>query len=340
MNLNDRIKSFAKLGKVLLSPPDSFNILIKDACYYNGWFTEDNVRLAVRAIAENLSEDKLNTWMSSYNHQIKKTQIEKRVGVIMAGNLPLVGFHDFLCVLMSGNKFYGKLSSQDNKLLPAIASELIKINPEFSAYIQSTEERMSGFDAIIATGSNNTSRYFEYYFGKYPHIIRKNRNSVAVLNGHESPADLKNLSKDIFLYFGLGCRNVSKIFIPDKYDFNLLFNAFEQFTEIKNHSKYFNNYEYQKAIYLVNNITHLDNGFVLLKESTEIPTPVGVLHYAYYSDIQTVIQQIHQEKDKIQCVVGNRKLFETAIPFGQAQYPELNDYADGIDTMDFLLKIK
>jgi hypothetical protein len=264
----------------------------------------------------------------------------KKVAVVMAGNIPLVGFYDFMCVLISGNIFIGKLSSQDKFLLPAIAKELTNIEPSVSKYIVFTEERLPAFVAVIATGSNNSSRYFEYYFGKYPHIIRKNRNSIAILNGKESKEDIDFLADDIFLYFGLGCRNVTKIFVPEGYDFTMLKKALRKYKDcLSMHSKYMNNYDYNKSIFLINQIPHTDLGFCLLKEDVSIASPISVLNYEYYINISDVINSISINRDNIQCLVAGKTYTNYTVPFGKSQQPELFDYADGVDTMEFLISL-
>jgi len=357
MNLEKRIEAFAQLGHFLNvcsdenqniknTEPDfikknheAFRKLIQEAHNYNGWFTEENVRSAISSISKSLTKEEINKWIEKYKENLVQSISPKTIVVIMAGNIPVVGFHDFLCVLISGNKFLGKLSSQDKYLLPAIADVLIEIEPGFSQLIEFTEERIKKIDAIIATGSNNTSRYFEYYFGKYPNIIRKNRNSLAILNGDETEEELKNIAKDIFQYFGLGCRNVSKLFVPEKYSFEQFFNAVNYFQEVKNHHKYFNNYEYNKAIYLINNERHFDNGFLILKESQSLYSPVGVIYFEYYSKINEVIEKLETDKNNIQCIISKNKKITKSIPFGLSQLLHLWDYADDVDTIEFLLKL-
>ncbi|MBM3437012.1 MAG: acyl-CoA reductase, partial [Bacteroidetes bacterium] len=254
-------------------------------------------------------------------------------------NIPLVGFHDFLCVLMSGNRIIGKLSSDDNKLLPMISKKLIEFEPGLENYITLTESKLENIDAVIATGSNNTSRYFGYYFGKYPHIIRKNRNGIAVLGGHETNADLEKLGKDIFLYFGMGCRSVSKLYIPKGYSFDRLLQSLEKFRFVTDHHKYTNNYEYYKSIFLINGDPHFDNGFLLLKQDRAYASPPAVLFYEEYDDLKLLLQRIRNDFQEIQCIVSNLDQLNDAIPFGSAQKPELWDYADGVDTMEFLLNL-
>jgi hypothetical protein len=253
----------------------------------------------------------------------------------MAGNIPLVGFHDFLSVLISGNSIIAKTSSKDAELIIYLSEILCSINPGFRERIRFTDGLLTGFDAVIATGSDNSSRYFEYYFGKYPHIIRKNRNSIAVIDGTETDTELENLGIDIFSYFGLGCRNVSKAFLPEGYDFHTMIKNWDKFSDVINHNKFANNYDYNMAIYLVNKEKFLDTGYLLLKESTELSSPVSVLYYEFYNSVQTVSARINYLREKIQCVTGKNHL-----AFGKAQFPKLWDYADNIDTLDFLLKKK
>jgi hypothetical protein len=261
----------------------------------------------------------------------------RTVAVVMAGNIPAVGFHDLLCVLISGNRLMARLSSNDKQLLPAICDMLVGIEPGFADRFSFTEEQISGFDAVIATGSNNTARYFNYYFGKYPHIIRKNRNGVAVLTGNETEKELKALGEDIFTYFGLGCRNVSKLFIPDGYDVKILLDALQVFEKAGDHHKYHNNYDYNKSIYLVNGDDHFDNGFLLLKEDASIASPVSVVYFERYSAIGKLNDLINGNLEDIQCVVSTDRKIHGAIPPGTTQHPKLWDYADGVDTMKFLV---
>ncbi|NVO01836.1 MAG: acyl-CoA reductase [Bacteroidetes bacterium] len=342
MNLNQRINAFVELGTKLKGPAriEEISNLIEDARHFNPWFTNENMESAINAIAESLTKEKLEKWLKPYVQKIEESQKPKRIGVIMAGNIPLVGFHDFLCVLISGNQFLGKLSSVDRILLPKLSEVLIEIEPEFKEIINFTEEKLEDFDAIIATGSNNTSRYFEAYFSKYPNIIRKNRNGIAVLAGNESPEQLELLADDVFLYFGLGCRNVSKLFVPKNYDFATMMEAFKKYEEYSNHNKYFNNYEYNKAIYLVNSDQHYDNGFVLLKEDNRFSSPISVLYFEYYDDLSALKTYLDEKVEEIQCIVADSKVFTNSVEFGKAQHPELWDYADGIDTMEFLFNVK
>ena len=302
---------------------------------YNGWFTKNNIQFAFKSWEDALNEENLLKWTAAYD--LGKSP-NHNIAMVLAGNIPLVGFHDLLSVLISGNRVIAKLSTNDKLLLPYLTKYLIAIEPEFEGKIVFTEEKLENFDAVIATGSNNTARYFEYYFGKYPNIIRKNRNSVTVLSGKETSEDLKNLSNDIFRYFGLGCRNVSKLFIPKGYNFDAFFNAMFTWKEVINDNKYINNYDYNKAVYLMSNINLLDNEFLLLKEDVSFSSPISVTFYEYYDNLDSVREQLITEKDHIQCIVSNLGI-ENEIKFGETQKPKLWDYADQIDTIDFLIKL-
>lgn len=340
MSSIDRVKAFDNLGKAILSKSkiaqNFFNVL-ETAHYHNPWFTPQFCHYAINSIAQQwLNEESLNKWISKYPSSYFEPNPTKNIGVVMAGNVPFVGLHDLLCVLISGHNFVGKQSSKDGGLMQAIVNLLLELEPRLSSSIILTEGKLEKFDAVIATGSDNSARYFEYYFGKYPNIIRKNRHSIAVLNGSESEEELSGLASDIFTYFGLGCRNVSKILIPKDYDFKPLFQAFEPYKELINHNKYANNYEYHKAIYLMNQVTHIDNGFVILKPDEGLGSPVGVLYYQPYTNIEGAIAYIDSNRESIQCVVSNNKKVPNSIPFGRTQEPNLYDYADGIDTIEFL----
>ena len=342
MNIKERIDSFAELGKVLrnsLSEKEGegssgLSDLINKQHLKNPWFTSENVRAAIKAIAGELTEENLIRWTNAYP-ELSKNCNPVKVGVIMAGNIPLVGFHDFLSVLISGNILRAKTSSKDSELIIKIGELLCSINPGFREKIEFAEGPLSGFDVVIATGSNNSSRYFEYYFDKYPNIIRKNRNSIAIIEGDETEAELKSLGTDIFLYFGLGCRSVSKIFIPKGYDLSVLVSNWEFFSGIINNTKYGNNYDFNKAVCMVNKDNFHDTGYLLLKEDKGLSSPVSVLYYEYYDTHYALKQQTEAMKEKIQCVVGSHY-----VPFGKAQSPHLWDYADGIDTIEFLLQKK
>ena len=340
------IKAFADLGAYLRNycendNPQSvgfskLNEAIEKAGQHNGWFTKDNVLFALREWANVLTKENLLQWLSNYD--LEKNNDPKTIGIVMAGNIPLVGFHDFLCVLLSGNKVLAKLSSNDKILLPFLSNYLIELEPSLGDKITFTEGKFEDFDAIIATGSNNTSRYFEYYFAKGPHIIRKNRSSVAILQGTETQDQLKSLATDIFQYFGLGCRNVSKLFVPQGYNFEPFFNAVFDSKDIIDHHKYANNYDYNKAVYLMSELKILDNGFLILKEDEGYSSPIAVLFYSYYDSEAELRMQLKEQASMIQCIVSGENQ-EEYVSFGNTQSPKLNDYADGVDTMDFLLKL-
>ena len=347
MNLEDRIKSFALLGKILRnSLNDSLvtkesvsgidlsliNTLIDNQHKHNAWFTPWNVRNAISAIASELTEENLIKWTNRYPKLYEQTN-PVRVGVIMAGNIPLAGFHDFLSVLITGNNLIAKTSSKDNELILYLSNILCTINPHFRNRIEFTEGTISNFDAVIATGSDNSSRYFDYYFAKYPNIIRKNRTSIAIIEGDETDDELEGLGNDIFSYFGLGCRNISKVYFPKGYDFIRMLSHCDSFSNVINNSKYRNNYDFNKAVYIVNKEVFQDTGYLLLKEDSRISSPVSVLYYEFYETQDAVKQQTKLLNEKIQCIVSKHN-----VPFGQAQLPHLWDYADGIDTIEFLLK--
>ncbi|NER11195.1 Acyl-CoA reductase (LuxC) [Muriicola jejuensis] len=339
-----RIQAFVKLGQLLRdfkfdSPSYNtqeceFRNAVQRAGSKNGWFTRENLEYAITAWGRELTEDKLRSWISAYSIPERDPRC---VAVIMAGNIPMVGFHDLLCVLMTGHRALVKLSSGDTELLPALIRKLVEYEPLMEGIITVSDGIMKGFDAVIATGSDNTSRYFEYYFGNKPHIIRKNRNSVAVLTGKETPEQLKALGNDIFMYFGLGCRNVSKLFVPQGYSFESLFTSLEPFESIKNHHKYHNNYDYNKAVYLMSEFPFLDNGFLILKEDKGYASPIGTVYYETYSTLQELGGKLEAEKERIQCVVADG-FSAGEVPFGRTQNPSLSDYADGVDTVEFLLK--
>jgi hypothetical protein len=331
MTLDQRIRAFSQLGEHLQQlSEDGFQSLAESARMENPWFTPDNIRMAITGVHELLREEHLRTWTNSYT--LTPAQ-PKTVSVVMAGNIPLVGFHDFLCALMSGNRVQLKFSSKDSRLLAYIIKHLIWLEPEFETYIE-VKNKLENFDAIIATGSDNSARYFEYYFGKYPNIIRKNRTSCALITGFETPDELALLGTDILSYFGLGCRNVSKLFVPVGYDITTCISSWNQLEGIIHHHKYCNNYDYQKSILLVNQTPHLDNGFVLLQENEKMVSPIAVLYYEYYTSDTDLDSKLSASRDKLQCIVGNHKLAN--VSFGQTQFPKVWDYADQIDTLRFL----
>ena len=314
---------------------EDFLKLIDLSQSHNGWFTPNQVYYAIQSWAEALSEKSLNLWLTKYD--LSSVQ-PKNVALILAGNIPLVGFHDFLSVVISGHKVLVKTSSNDQKLLPFLAKYLISIHPELENYITFTEGKMENFDAVIATGSNNTARYFEYYFKDKPSIIRKSRNSVAVLTGNETSEDLTNLGEDIFRYFGLGCRNVSKLFVPKYYNFDAFFQAIYKQKDVIYYEKYANNYDYNKAVFLMSNFKLLDNEFLTIKEDSSYASPISSVFYEYYEDVNEIKNRLEIDAEQIQCIVSNA-ITENSIPFGQTQKPNLWDYADNVDTLEFLLGI-
>ena len=340
MTLKERIESFAELGEILRNSlagrktgyTSQLEKLIDNQQFQNTWFTPENVRMAVKAIAEELTHENLVKWAAGY-HALNSENDPLRAGVVMAGNIPLVGFHDFLAVLLSGNNLLSKTSSKDSELIVFISDILFGINRDFKEKIKFTDGLLKDFDVVIATGGDNSSRYFEYYFGRYPHIIRKNRNSVSIIEGTETDEELKALGTDIFSYFGLGCRNVSKIYIPEGYDLTRITLNWTDFSSIINHNKYRNNYDFNKAVSLVNKENFTDTGYLLLKEHQEVSSPVAVLYYEFYNSLDYVAQRNEILKERIQCITGRNH-----VPFGRAQFPHLWDYADGIDTLEFLLK--
>jgi len=309
--------------------------LIQLSQSHNRWFTQEQVYFSLEQWAEALTEENLDAWLSPYN---LKDVHPKIVGLILAGNIPLVGFHDFISVLASGHNVLVKLSSNDEHLLPFLAEYLIAVQPKLAGRITFTKEKMEGFEAVIATGSNNTGRYFEYYFKDKPSIIRKNRNSVAVLTGNETTEELTALGEDIFRYFGLGCRNVSKLFVPTGYDFTRFFEAIFTYGDIIHYEKYANNYDYNKAVFLMSNFKLLDNGFLTIKEDTSYASPISSVFYEFYDDIEALKDKLATEHEQIQCIVASGN-FDNAVSFGTTQKPGLSDYADNVDTISFLAKI-
>jgi hypothetical protein len=335
MNIQERISAFNKLGNWLKQlNSEELSYLGNTAKAHNGWFIPENVELALKGVQKWLDSETLGLWLDRYALPEENTK-PQTVGVVMAGNIPLVGFHDFLSVLISGNKVQAKLSSQDPVLLKVVVEKLIEIEPRFSNYIDFVE-RLHNMDAVIATGSNNTSRYFDYYFGKYPHIIRKNRTSCAILSGEEDKDDLVNLGKDIFYYFGLGCRNISKLFVPQNYDFSALIEGLDDYKHVMDNHKYANNYHYNRSIFLVNCVPHLDAGFCLFQKNESLSSPTSVIYFQEYALPDQLAEMISEKLDQIQCIVSKDGRFRNSLKFGQAQEPELWDYADGIDTMRFL----
>ena len=306
---------------------DKLNVLIGTLKHHNGWFTEDMIRKAIGNLGKSLKKENLEQWIAQYTYSTEP----KTIAVIMAGNIPLVGFHDFLCVLLSGNRIMAKMSSEDDKLLPVLAEFLICFYPEVKDFISFSDRNMKGFDAVIATGSNSSFLHFEQYFSKYPHIFRKNRTSVAILDGTESEAQLKALGDDIFDFFGRGCRSVSHLLLPRSFEINKVFEHIVHQGAVINNKKYGNNYDYNKAVHLMNQEKLLDNNFVLLKETKLLSSPLGMLYYHFYDDVDEVNSYCEEHKGSIQCRVG-----AGGLSFGSSQSPKLNDYADNVDTMQWL----
>ncbi len=314
---------------------DSFVDLIQLSQSHNGWYTPEQVYFAIQSWAEALTEDNLNSWLAAYD---LTNVAPKTIGLILAGNIPLVGFHDFLSVLISGHLVVVKTSSNDQHLLPFLAQYLIAVAPDMKNSITFVKGKLENFDAVIATGSNNTARYFEFYFKDKPSIIRKSRNSVAVLNGHETKEQLHALGEDIFRYFGLGCRNVSKLLVPKVYDFTAFFEAIFPYQDVIHYEKYANNYDYNKAVFLMSNFKLLDNGFLTIKEDTSHASPISSVFYEYYDNLDEVQNRLSTDQDSIQCIVSN-DLVQNSIPFGTTQQPKLWDYADNVDTIAFLTNL-
>ena len=334
MNLKERINTLTAWGDALTNlPSQEWNAAFESAENKNRWFTNSNCKQAVDAILLWLNKETLLSWAKNY--QISDAPTGKIIGIVMAGNIPLVGFHDFLCVLISGHNAKVKLSSQDDVLLPFLTNILISVDNQWKGSF-SFEDRLNNIDAVISTGSDNSARYFEYYFRNIPKIIRKNRTSIGIIMGDEPVDEFIRLSRDVFSYFGMGCRNVSKIFIPDGFEIKLLQESFEAYTEIINHNKYGNNYDYQRAIRLVSGKPFTEFGNLILEESKDLVSPIAVLYYQFYSNQDELKQFLSANQEKLQCVVSVKGWFTGSLPFGEAQSPGIDDYADGVDTMRFL----
>lgn len=334
---NDCVKKDSVLHNDLFF--EDFKNLILLSQSHNGWYTPENVYFSIQSWAIALTEENLNQWLAAYSFDCTPDEIKikpKNIALILAGNIPLVGFHDFLSVLITGQNVLVKTSSNDQHLLPFLAKYIIAIEPEFGDKITFVEGKLENFDAVIATGSNNTARYFEYYFKDKPSIIRKNRNSIAVLDGNETKEQLAALGEDIFRYFGLGCRNVSKLFVPKGYSFVAFFEAIFEYQEVIHYEKYANNYDYNKAVFLMSNYKLLDNGFLTLKEDKSHASPISSVFYEFYENTTDLQIRLQSESEHIQCLVSNN-ILEKSIGFGQTQKPNLWDYADNIDTISFLL---
>lgn len=338
--IEKRIEAFAELGKIFRDAASGvntghagvFNDLAESLHHSNPWFTPGNVRRSLLALGNSLSPEKLTAWLARYP-ELADTGTPMTVGVVMAGNIPLVGFHDLLCVLVTGNRIKARLSTKDKPLMKAVAETIVEIEPGFVPLVELTEDRLKGFDRIISTGSNNSSRYFEYYFRNFPSIIRHNRNSIAVIDGTENNRELECLADDIFSYFGLGCRNVTKLYLPEGYDPASLIPHWKGMEFMQSHYKYIVNYDHNRAVMTVNREKFTDGGFFMLKESPSLTPPMGVVHYEYYQAGKSPLITPDMRQNLLQCIAGHGYL-----PFGTTQQPELWDYADNTDTIGFLLK--
>jgi hypothetical protein len=346
LNKEQRILAFVGLGRFLKRSVDqylekaesipAFQSLLHEAYIHNGWFDEANVLRAFSGVIDLLEESKMRQLLVNVPNE---NPDPKTIALIMAGNIPMVGFHDMLMVLLSGNKLLAKLSIDDKVLPVFLLDALLQIEPSFKAYIAYAEGKLQNIDVVIATGSNNSARYFEYYFSKYPHIIRKNRQSVAIIKGDETETELKALAKDVFYYYGLGCRNVSQLLVPQNYDFSRFFENIYDFGNVIQNKKYCNNYEYNRAIYLLSSEKILDNNFLILKSDNAISSPVAVLYETEYDNIAHAYSFIDQNKNQIQCVVG-KELEIKHVAFGESQLPQITDFADHVNTLDFLLNLQ
>jgi hypothetical protein len=348
--IDKRIDAVCRLGErisLLIDHYDNDQLtkdIILQAVRENPWFTEKNVLTALLNWIEALKSNQVEKWVHPYINNLNKGETSKNIGVVNAGNIPFVGLHDFLSILISGNNYIGKNATGDSVLLPWIASLMFEVEPAFKTKVRFVH-KLENIEAVIATGNNNSSRYFEYYFGKYPNIIRKNRNGICILNGSDSHEQLNDLGKDIFTYFGLGCRNVSKLYVPEGYNFDKFFTAIYRYNEIMSHSKYMNNFDYNNSVLLLKQIPFLQNGFLIVRKEQRIPSPVSVLHYEEYGNLEVLEKKLGEKMEGIQCIVAGENILKNSIlkklrvDFGETQTPQLWDYADGVDTMKFLIEI-
>ncbi|MCK9482060.1 MAG: acyl-CoA reductase [Bacteroidia bacterium] len=314
--------------------------LFQKAEIENPWFTQSNCKLAFESWANSLTTVSIEAWIDREGIRENIEVSNKKVGVILAGNLPLVGLHDILCCLIVGHSVIIKPSSQDSVLIKWVVSQLTDSIPELKHKIMLSEGFVKGVDAYIGTGSNNSARYFEYYFKNKPNLIRKNRTSVAIIDDSTTDEEIKALGKDVFSYFGMGCRNVTHLFLPEKFDLENIIKYWTPYLDLINHHKYANNYTYHKAILLMNLDKHIDTGCLIMVERDQLQTPVAMLGYSYYKDISTLLSGLNSERENIQCVVANNKdLQMNTVSFGATQHPELWDYADGVNTIQFLKQI-
>lgn len=334
MELNKRIDLLVQLGKYMSSNEPEWLNIQHQANISNPWFLPEFIQLSIRNIVTQfLQEDVLKNWIDQYPRLIEPANNEKTVGIVMAGNIPLVGFHDFMCVFISGNKSLIKPSTKDDILIKHLINKLTTWAPDLREYIQFAEI-LKNCDAYIATGSNSSAGYFDYYFGKFPHIIRRNRTSVAILTGNETSEELELLADDVYLYFGMGCRNVTKLYVPQNYNFEPLIKIFTKYDYLADHHKYKNNYDYNLALHILNNKYYMSNASLLIVEDPSIFSPVSQLNYEFYSNKEAIKKKLNEE-EAVQCIIG-----KNFIPFGQAQCPQINDYADGIDTLRWLETIR
>ncbi|HNT80955.1 MAG TPA: acyl-CoA reductase [Bacteroidia bacterium] len=342
MKLTERVDSLCQLGDCLeqymkhSSSHPLFEQMLKECESYNPWFTHSNQMKMLENIRSWLSKDALSKALEGRTN--KEEGKKKKVATILAGNIPAVGFHDVLCILLSGHKAFVKLSSDDKILIPFLMENLLQMDSRWSDRIEYIHKIFEP-DAVIATGSNNSGRYFEYYFSKYPHIIRKSRNSVAVLSANESKEQLSLLAQDVFDYFGMGCRSVSKLYVPKGYDFNLFFESLMPYEKLMQHSKYMNNYDYYRAIYLLNKDAFLTNNFLIVKEDASLNSPLSVLHYEYYTNKDELTAILAAQNNELQCVVSEEDFIEGSVRMGTTQCPSFTDYADDINTLDFLSQL-
>lgn len=352
MTLQDRLSTLHQLGSHLLSGEDELlTAHQKRTQFNNAWFTLENQQASVKAIAEEfLSEEKLSAWLNGYKvvpiagpgfvpQPGSNGEGQKKVGLVLAGNIPLVGFHDLLCVYIAGHKSVIKLSTKDEHVLPYLVKLLAKFDERAEDYFDFVG-RLKDFDAVVATGSNNSARYFETYFDKYPNIIRKNRNAIAVLSGNETEEEMRALGNDVFQYYGLGCRNVAKLYAPKDYDFQPLLLVFHEWKNMQNHTKWKNNFDYNYALTTLNKESfHLTGPLMVLEDKT-ITSRIATLHFEYYTDKAAVEAELVSREEEIQLVVAQPGHLEMeTFAFGEAQKPGLADYADGVDTLAFLLAL-
>ncbi|MFT3902236.1 MAG: acyl-CoA reductase [Niabella sp.] len=329
MNIPQRIELLARLGAYMAGDDEAWKAAKNKAYLHNGWFLPAFIDIAAKNIANNfLQADILAGWLAKYP-SVSHSQTGKTVGIVMAGNIPLVGFHDFMCVFAAGHRAAIKASGKDEVLIKHLTEKLAEWAPELADHVE-YRDMLKGCDAYIATGSNNSAGYFDYYFGKYPHIIRRNRTSVAILTGDESTEELDLLADDVHLYYGMGCRNVTKLLVPYGYDFEPLLNVFKKYNYLGDESKYKNNYDYNLALHILNNRPYMSTPALILVEDESIFSPVSQLHYEFYNFEEAALQSAAMN-DSVQCIVGKKY-----IPFGQAQCPAIDQYADAVDTMEFL----